>query len=95
MKALRKSAHKPQRHNIAILALTLAIGLVCSASHAQVTLLGVQYIDDNAVIYDHLGDIYFHQGRVDDAAGQWQKALDLDGENEEILKKLEEVREQE
>jgi tetratricopeptide (TPR) repeat protein len=52
----------------------------------------LQYIEDNAIIYDHLGEVYYRQGRLDEAAAQWQKALELEEDNEELLRKLERVR---
>lgn len=39
-------------------------------------------------IYDHAGDIYYMCGRVDEAVGFWQKALELDPGDKQIKKKV-------
>ncbi|MCK4395525.1 tetratricopeptide repeat protein [candidate division WOR-3 bacterium] len=41
------------------------------------------------VIYEHLGDVYEKLGDKERAREEWQRALELDPENEEIKKKLE------
>ncbi len=41
------------------------------------------------VIYEHLGDVYEKLGDKERAREKWQRALELDPENEEIKKKLE------
>ena len=42
----------------------------------------------DAVIYDHLAEIYFAQGRVEDARRIWEQALALDPNNNDIKEKL-------
>ena len=39
-------------------------------------------------IYDHAGDIYFKNGDLDGALAFWQKALDINPDNEQIKTKL-------
>jgi tetratricopeptide (TPR) repeat protein len=45
-------------------------------------------LPDQAIMYDHLGDVYLQQGRPDDAIGQWREALRLDPDNDEVRRKL-------
>jgi len=42
----------------------------------------------DAVIFDHLAEIYFAQGRVEDAHQVWEQALALDPTNNDIREKL-------
>ena len=42
----------------------------------------------NAVISDHLGDVYWFTGRRNEARFQWQHALDLKDENGELNRKI-------
>jgi tetratricopeptide (TPR) repeat protein len=42
----------------------------------------------DAVIFDHLAEIYFAQGRVEDARRVWEQALALDPNNNDIREKL-------
>lgn len=42
-----------------------------------------------AVFYEHAGDIYFMTGDADAAVEFWQKALELDGDNELLRRKVE------
>lgn len=42
----------------------------------------------DAIIYDHLAEIYFAQGRVEDARRVWEQALALDPNNNDIREKL-------
>jgi tetratricopeptide (TPR) repeat protein len=44
--------------------------------------------DSDAVLYDHMGDIYFALNKPQEAATHWEKALELDPENEAIKNKL-------
>lgn len=44
---------------------------------------------EDPVIYDHLGDVYEKLGNEEEARKMWDKALELDPENEEVKKKLE------
>lgn len=43
---------------------------------------------DNAVIFDHLGDVLSLLGKTDEAKKQWERALALDPNNEKIREKL-------
>jgi len=45
-------------------------------------------LENDPVIFDHLGDAYKATGDYDKARTWWQKALELQPENEEIKKKL-------
>lgn len=45
-------------------------------------------LDSDAVIFDHLGDAYKATGDTDSARSWWQRALDLQPENESIREKL-------
>jgi len=42
----------------------------------------------NSVLYDHIGDVYEKLGQKDNARSYWQKALELDENNETIRNKL-------
>lgn len=41
------------------------------------------------VVFDHIGDAYHQLGRSGDALTYWQRSLELDPENEEVEKKIE------
>ncbi|MCK4859931.1 MAG: tetratricopeptide repeat protein [Candidatus Omnitrophica bacterium] len=45
-------------------------------------------MDDNAIVREHLGDIYFEKGSFKKAEGEWQKALQIDSQNEKLKEKL-------
>jgi tetratricopeptide (TPR) repeat protein len=45
-------------------------------------------LDSDPVIFDHLGDVYKAVGNIDQARTWWQKALEMDPDNEEIKEKL-------
>jgi len=45
-------------------------------------------LDNDPIIFDHLGDAYKAKGKMKQAREWWQKALDLDPENEIIREKL-------
>ncbi len=45
-------------------------------------------LGDDPVIFDHLGDVLLRLGREDEAIPQWRRALELDPDNEEIRRKL-------
>lgn len=45
-------------------------------------------LEDDPIIFDHLGDAYRATGDYDQARAWWQKALELQPDNEEIKKKL-------
>ena len=45
-------------------------------------------LDGDPVILDHLGDAYRATGDAQSAREWWQKALELDPDNEEIKRKL-------
>lgn len=42
------------------------------------------------VILEHLGDNYMKLGDLDKAQSYWKKALELDNDNKELLKKIQE-----
>ena len=37
--------------------------------------MAAERLDDNAVVHDHLGDLYFKQGKFRDAISHWQNAI--------------------
>ncbi|MBE6445688.1 MAG: tetratricopeptide repeat protein [Alphaproteobacteria bacterium] len=43
---------------------------------------------ENPIIRNHLGDVYWHTNRQNEARFQWQQALDLKDKNDEINRKL-------
>ncbi|MFZ5980295.1 MAG: tetratricopeptide repeat protein [Candidatus Zixiibacteriota bacterium] len=45
-------------------------------------------LDNDPIIFDHLGDIYKARGKMNEARQWWQKALDLDPDNQTIREKL-------
>jgi len=47
---------------------------------------------EDPVIYDHLGDVYFELKDYKAARLSWQKALELNPQRKEVLKKLENVK---
>ena len=53
-----------------------------------IVLLEEQGVDD-PVIREHLGDVYYRQGNLQEAQRQWQKSLSLDPEREEVKAKIE------
>ena len=50
----------------------------------------IQYVKDDPVIYEHLGDIYRKLGRLDESREAWKKSLELDPKNEKLRNKLDE-----
>jgi predicted negative regulator of RcsB-dependent stress response len=44
--------------------------------------------EPSAEVLEHYGDILFLDGQTDKAVEQWQKALELDGENELLMRKF-------
>jgi len=44
--------------------------------------------DDDPIIYDHMGDIYSALNRMPEAHDNWQRALELDPENDSLKEKL-------
>ncbi len=51
-------------------------------------LLAIKASDEDAILFDHMGDIYFKLNELEKAQSHWRKALELDPENESILEKL-------
>jgi len=49
-----------------------------------------EVITDDPVVFDHLGDAYKAMGDTENARKYWQKALELDSNNDQIRKKLSE-----
>jgi tetratricopeptide (TPR) repeat protein len=43
----------------------------------------------SAVVYEHMGDVYFRMGNQQKAVTTWKKALEMDSTNEELRKKIE------
>lgn len=51
----------------------------------------IQHLDsteNNSVIYEHAGDIYYHTGDVDGALACWHVALKTDSENKVLIRKI-------
>jgi tetratricopeptide (TPR) repeat protein len=48
-----------------------------------------KYIDNDPVVADHIGDVYKALGEMENARLYWNKALELDTNNESIKEKLE------
>ena len=57
-------------------------------SKAKELLLKAAGLADDAVIYDHLGDVYERLGEDEQAYDMWIKALELDPGNEDITEKI-------
>lgn len=62
----------------------------------------LQFMSRDATVHDHLGDVYFHEGKIREAIAQWQSSLkewqtsapsDVDhGEVAKVQKKLEDAK---
>jgi tetratricopeptide (TPR) repeat protein len=48
----------------------------------------LEYEDSDSILFDHQGDIYTALNEPEKAKKSWEKALQLDPDNEEILRKL-------
>ena len=48
----------------------------------------VTLVDDDAVIYEHLGEIYFEQRYVEKAKKAWRRSLELDPSNDELKQRV-------
>jgi tetratricopeptide (TPR) repeat protein len=59
--------------------------------HTALSLMADGDSAEQAVIYDHAGDVAGALGKSDEAAKHWRRALDLVPENEEVLHKLEDT----
>ena len=53
----------------------------------------VQFTKNDPIIFDHLGDAYIKNGMYQEAISAWQKSLQLQKDNEEVRKKIKEVKE--
>lgn len=49
----------------------------------EVQLRAMEFVDDSAVMWDHLGDMYEALGRTDEAIAAWERALELADEYDE------------
>ncbi|MFC1709474.1 tetratricopeptide repeat protein [Candidatus Omnitrophota bacterium] len=47
---------------------------------------------EDAEILEHLGDVYFQTGRVDEAMKNWKKSLEVDPKRQHIKEKIKEVK---
>ena len=45
----------------------------------------------DSVIHDHQGDVYFKLNRIEDAIAHWELSLELAPDQEEVIKKLNDV----
>jgi protein involved in temperature-dependent protein secretion len=50
--------------------------------------MAVRYLPGDAILREHLGDIYFAKGKLKEAVLQWETALELDPGNGKLEKKL-------
>jgi len=48
----------------------------------------IEASEADAILYDHMGDIYFALDRKTEALGNWGKALELDPDNDQIKEKM-------
>jgi Flp pilus assembly protein TadD len=55
----------------------------------------VQFVGTDSDVHDHLGELYFKQGRYEDARTEWTKSLQLADDQDDaqkIKKKLDDLR---
>ncbi|HEY4492813.1 MAG TPA: tetratricopeptide repeat protein, partial [Acidobacteriota bacterium] len=55
----------------------------------------LELLEDNAVVHDHLGDLYFKQGKFREAIQHWESAAKSDSKEIDgayIQKKIEDTR---
>jgi tetratricopeptide (TPR) repeat protein len=57
-------------------------------------LRSIELVQDDPVIFEHLGDIYRKLGQLDKTSEAWKKSLEIDPENQDLRKKLEEIQPQ-
>jgi len=50
-----------------------------------------QLMPDDPTIFEHLGDVYLRNNMRSEARSEWVKALELDIENEKLIKKFRET----
>ena len=48
--------------------------------------------EDSAVVFEHLGDVYFELEEFNLARENWQRALDITPDNSQLKLKLEKIR---
>ncbi len=51
-----------------------------------------QIIQDDSLIFDHIGDVYRQMGKHADALRNYQRAMELDPKNKEVNEKLENIK---
>ena len=51
----------------------------------------INFIKDDPVIYNHLGDVYRDKENWNKARKMWNKALEFDSKNQGIMQKLESI----
>lgn len=56
--------------------------------YIQKALSFVKDEENDAALYDHAGDIYFHLGKTDEALGAWKRAAELKCDNPVLAKKI-------
>jgi tetratricopeptide (TPR) repeat protein len=54
----------------------------------------ISLIKDDAIIRDHLGDVYYRKGMVEKAVTEWKRALELDDSQEAVREKLRNLKEE-
>jgi tetratricopeptide (TPR) repeat protein len=52
----------------------------------------VETRQDSAVVIEHLGDVYHKLGDLNEAKSQWERALEIDKDNERLKRKIENTR---
>ncbi|MEX0602643.1 MAG: tetratricopeptide repeat protein, partial [Bacteroidota bacterium] len=50
--------------------------------------LSIEAGEASAVVHEHLGDVYYRLGQTDKALEYWKKALEMNGDNEELKEKI-------
>jgi len=70
--------------------------MACSLVQTKKYKLALKYIkqsldsrEESAVVIQHLGDVYYEMGDHDNAKFHWEKAFDLDPDNENLKDRIE------
>ena len=51
----------------------------------------VELLDTDAVIYDHLGDVYYSMGQHQNAKESWEKSLKIASDQAQVQQKLDKL----
>ncbi|MCK4827263.1 hypothetical protein KA005_66650, partial [bacterium] len=55
----------------------------------------IELIKSDAIVFDHLGDVYKVLENDEKALLNWQKSLEIDSENKQVKDKIEELKKSE